>query len=152
MNELNVLWTARAECAMLECQIDMLQQRQKKLPLLFLGEEREELSGQLEEQISRLRESHRGWMEREKDVEELIQEVEDARVRAVLYLRYVCLLQWSEIEEKLVEKNLYYTMRQIYNFHARGLREVEKALAQKKRKTNSQNPKKSTGTAVPCLL
>lgn len=138
MNELNVLWSARAECARLECQIDMLQQRRQKLPLLFSGEERGELAQRLEEQIARLQESHRGWIEREKDVEGLIWEVEDARVRAVLHLRYVCLLRWSEIQEKLEERNLYYSMRQIYNFHTKGLQEVEEALERRRKERDGE--------------
>jgi len=131
LNKLNILWTARAECARLESHIDFLRQKQESLSHVFSEPQGEELHRELEEHICQLQDEHRLWLHREGEVEQLLQEVKDPRQRAVLHLRYICLLRWGEIQEKLEEKKLYYSMRQIYNLHAQGLRAVEAVLRER---------------------
>jgi len=131
LDVLKILWDSRAECARLEGHIDALRQRQGEMEHVFSGAQREEVNRELEERICQLQSKHRLWLEQEGEVEQLLQNVKDPRQRAVLHLRYVCLLRWGEIQEKLEEKNLYYSMRQIYNLHTQGLCAVEAALKER---------------------
>jgi len=131
LDKLNILWTARAECARLESYIDFLRQKLESLSHVFSEPQGEELNRELEEHICQLQDEHRLWLHREGEVVQLIQDVKDSRQRAVLHLRYICLLRWQEIQEKLEEKKLYYSMRQIFNLHVKGLRAVEAALKER---------------------
>ena len=54
--------------------------------------------------------------------------------RAVLSLRYISLLRWPEIQQRLEEQGLFYSQRQIFNLHRMGLKDVERSLHRKTKK------------------
>ena len=75
----------------------------------------------LKQRMEQLRKQHSLLMESEKKVGELLDRIPDELQRTILRLRYLQLLSWSEINDKLEEKNVYYSARHIYNIHEQAL-------------------------------
>jgi len=75
----------------------------------------------LKQRMEQLRKQHSLLMESEKKVGELLDLIPDELQRTILRLRYLQLLSWSEINDKLEEKNVYYSARHIYNIHEQAL-------------------------------
>ena len=75
----------------------------------------------LTQRMEQLRKQHSLLMESEKKVGELLDRIPDELQRTILRLRYLQLLSWSEINDKLEEKNVYYSARHIYNIHEQAL-------------------------------
>ena len=134
LNFLNGIWQARAECARLESQVAALRERRIRLTDVLDGDGNAGLIPELEERIRELEEHHRAWCVLEREVGEVIAQVEDPVCRAVLALRYICLLRWSEIQTRLEQQNLFYSQRQIFNLHNRGLDVVCGILAAREEK------------------
>ena len=134
LNFLNGIWRARAECAGLESQVAALRERRVRLADVLDGDGNAGLIPDLEERIRKLEEHHRAWCVLEREVEAVIAQVEDPVCRAVLSLRYISLLRWSEIQDRLEQQKLFYSQRQIFNLHNRGLEEVRSVLAAREEK------------------
>ena len=71
--------------------------------------------------MDRLRKQHDLLLESEKKVGELLEQVPDEVQRTVLRLKYLQLLSWPEIRDKLEEQNVYYSSRQLFNIHDKAL-------------------------------
>ena len=50
--------------------------------------------------------------------------------RILLRLKYVDLLTWSGVQDRMRESNIYYSERQIYRIHGEALQEARKLWAQ----------------------
>lgn len=131
LNFLNGIWRARAECAGLESQVAALRERRARLSDVLDGDGNAGLIPELEERIRDLEEHHRVWCALEQEVGGVIARVEDPVCRAVLTLRYISLLRWGEIRDRLEQQNLYYSQRQIFNLHSQGLEAVGRILLEK---------------------
>lgn len=117
----SMLWLERAECAHLESRIALLREKLQGLEQTLDREEAQVLAQQLHKEICGLKQRYSLWEQREKEVERVIEQVSDPKQRMVLRLRYLCLLRWKDIQQRLEEQNMYYSLRQIFNFHAMGL-------------------------------
>ena len=131
LNFLNGIWQARAECAGLESQVTALRERRARLSDVLDGDGNAGLIPELEDRIRDLEEHHRAWCVLEREVGTVIGQIEDPVCRAVLSLRYISLLRWSEIQDRMEQQGLYYSQRQIFNLHNQGLEAVGVILASK---------------------
>lgn len=59
--------------------------------------------------------------QRERDVEEFINQLPDVRHRAVLSLHYVALLRWPRVIAEMEKCGLYYSDRHIFRLHGDAL-------------------------------
>lgn len=84
--------------------------RHKDGPWAALADQRELLERLYEEAIRR-----------EIEVEQFIEMITDCNQRLVLRLRYVDLLPWPTIQEKLMEYGICYSERQIFRIHGEAL-------------------------------
>ena len=75
-----------------------------------------ELTGQIDREIGELCRAKR-------EVNEALGQVEDARERSVLELRYRSYMSWEEIADEL-----HYTSRWVFILHRRGLRRVKEFI------------------------
>lgn len=78
------------------------------------------------EETEELDRARRQLEEREKELERFLSRLSDPRYRAVIRLRYGDGLRWSQVKERMEELGLYYSDRQIYNFHRRAMDEARK--------------------------
>ena len=75
------------------------------------------------------------WTAREKEVEAFLDGIRDRCYQAILKLRYVDLLHWSQVMDAMEKSGLYYSERQIYNLHGQAL-DVARALWREKGEQN----------------
>ena len=80
-----------------------------------LADKREELL-EREKQLER----------REKEAEAFLDRIGDARQRAILRLRYVEQLRWTEVQKNLERMRFYYSERQVYNLHRQAVQTAER--------------------------
>ena len=84
----------------------------------------------LADQAALLRELYDQAVRRETDVERFISRLEKDTHRILLRLKYVDLLTWNCVQERMRENGIYYSERQIYRIHGEALQEARKLWAQ----------------------
>ena len=75
----------------------------------------------LTQRMDQLRKQSDLLLESEKKVGELLERIPDEIQRTILRLRYLQLLSWPEIQNKLEEQNIYYSFRHLHNIHDKGM-------------------------------
>ena len=84
---------------------------------------------ELYDQAALLRELYDQAVRRETDVERFISRLEKDTHRILLRLKYVDLLTWNCVQERMQENGIYYSERQIYRIHGEALQEARKLWA-----------------------
>ena len=80
----------------------------------------------LADQAALLQELYDQAVRRETDVERFISKLEKDTHRILLRLKYVDLLTWTCVQERMRENGIYYSERQIYRIHGEALQEARK--------------------------
>lgn len=75
---------------------------------------------------SKAEERERKWLRQELAVESFIDSLNGDLNRIVLRARYVDLLRWPEILDRLESLNIHYSDRQLYRLHGRALEEARR--------------------------
>lgn len=70
---------------------------------------------------------YREWEEREEEVNRFLDRLPDYKHRVILSLRYVDLLRWPVVKQRMESVGLYYEERQMFNLHGKAL-EAARAL------------------------
>lgn len=87
---------------------------------------RDGILAELADRQEELTEARLELRRQEREMEDFLGRLSDFRYRAVLRLRYGDGLRWGQVKARMEELGLYYSDRQIYNFHRRALREAER--------------------------
>ena len=64
---------------------------------------------------------YRAWEQRENEVGAFLDKLDSPAYRALLKLRYVDLLRWPVVQDRMEQLRLYYSERQIFNLHGQAL-------------------------------
>ena len=64
---------------------------------------------------------YREWKTWEEEVNRFLEKLPDYRHRVILCLRYVDLLRWPVVRERMASVGLYYEERQMFNLHGKAL-------------------------------
>lgn len=74
-----------------------------------------------------------GELERkEQQAEDFLERIGDERCRVILKLRYMERLRWPVIRERLEEMQFYYSDRQVFNLHRKGMKEAQQLFWQER--------------------
>ena len=83
------------------------------------------------------------WERAEEEVDRFLDEITDNRYRAILKLRYVDLLRWPKVLEKLKsEAGIYYEERQMFTLHGKALNAAQELLDEKKKAREAEAEKR----------
>lgn len=118
----------RREICQCEWDIELLRQRCEHITACLEGTgqgsgdwHRDGPLAALADQKTRLRQLYAALSQQEGQVTAFLNNLPDPKQRAILKLRYVDGLHWGEIQTRMEEQGYYYSERQLYNFHRRGL-------------------------------